>query len=122
MNTFSNQFKVTKLVCVKCLQKIHAPEKDANRVPYFFLEADGTVKLTSKWTNAMKATKKTKLRSRQLNTILKQIATAAAKNNLDPELFNATMLKAKYLELVKAGGKPASDWVVKLGDRCYILY
>ena len=33
MNTFANQFEVTKLVCVKCFQKIHAPEKDANGVP-----------------------------------------------------------------------------------------
>ena len=122
MNTFSNQFKAARLVCVKCLQKLHAPDKDPNRVPYFSLEADGTLRTTSKWSNAMKATKRIKLRPRTLSIILKQIAAAAAKKNLDPVMFNATVLKAKYLELVKAGGKPASDWVGKLGDGCYILY
>ena len=70
----------------------------------------------------MKATKRTRLRNRQLNIVLKQVAAAAARKILDSVMFNPTVLKAKYYELQKAGGKPASDWVVKLGDGCYILY
>ena len=78
--------------------------------------------MTSKWTNAMKSTNKTKLRSKKLISILRQITIAAGKKNLDPDQFNVAVLKAKYNELVEMKGKPASDWVVKLSEECYILY
>ena len=86
------------------------------------MDVNSEVKLTSKWTNAMKSTNNTKRRSNKLMSILRQITIAAGKKNLDPDQFNVAVLKAKYNELVEMKGKPASDWVVKLGEECYILY
>ena len=65
------------------------------------MDVNSEVKLTSKWTNAMKSTNKTKLRSKKLISILRQITIAAGKKNLDPDQFNVAVLKAKYNELVE---------------------
>ena len=101
---------------------MHAPEKDSIGTPYYRLEADGKITQTSRWSNAMKATMRTKLRNRQLNIVLQQVAAAATRKKPTAVLFSPVVLQAKYHELVQAGGKPATDWVVKLGDGCYILY
>ena len=97
---------------------MHAP----SGTPYYNLSADGHIVQTSRWSNAMKATKSTKLRHRQLNLVLQQVAAAATRKKLNAVLFSPVVLQAKYHELVQAGGKPSTDWVVKLGDGCFILY
>ena len=84
MNTFSNQFRATKLVCIKCLQRMHAPEKDSIGTPYYRLEADGKITQTSKWSNAMKVTKRTKLRNRQLNIVCNRSQQRPRGRNLIP--------------------------------------
>ena len=86
------------------------------------MDVDSEVKMTSRRINAMKNTKRTKLRPRKLDHILRQVEHAANKKKLDPCKFNVKVLKAKYLELLEMKGKPASDWVVKLGVECFILY
>ena len=93
MNTFSNQFRATKIVCIKCMQKMHKPAE-----PYYSLSADGHILQTSKWSNLMKATKKTRVRNRELPMILHQIAAAAKRQNLNPVLFSPAALQAKYNE------------------------
>ena len=46
MNNFSNQFKITRLVCVMCSQKMHNPEKDGGE-PFYRVDVNSNISLTS---------------------------------------------------------------------------
>ena len=121
MNNFSNQFKITRLVCVMCFQKMHNPEKDGGE-PFYRVDVNSNISLTSRWSNAMKNTKRTNLRASKLDYILKKVEQAAIRKNLYVNEFNVKRLREKYFELLEMKGKPATDWVVKLGEECFILY
>ena len=121
MNNFSNQFKITRLVCVMCFQKMHNPEKDGGE-PFYRVDVNSNISLTSRWSNAMENTKRTNLRTSKLDHILKKVEQAAIRKNLDVKEFNVKRLTEKYFELLEMKGKPATDWVVKLGEECFILY
>ena len=103
MNNFSNQFKSARLVCYR-------------------VDVNSNISLTSRWSNAMKNTKRTNLRTSKLDHILKKVEQAAIRKNLDVKEFNVKRLREKYFELLEMKGKPATDWVVKLGEECFIIY
>ena len=118
MNNFSNQFKSTRLVCVVCFQKMHNPDGE----PFYRMDVNSKISLTSRRVNAMRNTKRTNLRSSKLDHILRKVEQAAIRKNLDVNEFNVKRLREKYFELLEMKGKPATDWVVKLGEECFILY
>ena len=123
LTSFSNKFRSTRLVCVACFAEMHKPElKPPAYKPYFTVDAEGSIKLESIWINAQRKTKSTKARSKRLDRILKQFAAQAKKDKEENQHVTAEWLRAKYDELVKEGGRPATDWVCKLGVDCWILY
>ena len=69
-----------------------------------------------------KASVRVKVRSKQIDNIFKGIARSTQKANNSKPPISAELLRAKYIELVAKGGRPATDWVCKLGEQCYILY
>ena len=78
--------------------------------------------MTSRWKNARKASVRVKVRSKQIDFIFKGIARRTPKANNGKPPISEELLRAKYMELVAKGGRPATDWVCKLGKQCYILY
>ena len=96
-----------------CLQKIQQPEANGGE-PFYRVDVNSKISLTSKWINAMRNTKRTTLRSMKLEHILRRVESAAAKKNFNVGEFNAKRLREKYNELLEMKGKPATDWVVKL--------
>ena len=106
-----------------CLAEKHKPELEPPHYkPYFTVNSQGFIKLESRWINAMRKTKNTKARSKRLDRILKQFAATTKKHKEENKHVSAEWLRAKYDELVKEGGRPATDWVCKLGPDCWILY
>ena len=89
---------------------------------FYNVDVNSAISLTSKWTNARRNTTRTIRRSAKFNHILKKVEQAAIKMRLDVIQFTVKRLGERYFELLEIKSKPATDWVVKLGENCYILH
>ena len=121
MAHFTNQFKNSRPVCVVCLHHAHKPEETGKKKPYYTVDAEGYIKLESRWLNARKKTTQIRLRPNKLDKMFKLFEARCKKQGREHQ-FSAEWMWKKYLELVEKGAHPAADWVWKLGENCYILY
>ena len=62
----TNQFKNSRPVCVVCFHHAHKPEETGKKKPYYTFDAEGYIKLESRWLNARKKTTQIRLRPNKL--------------------------------------------------------